>query len=85
MKPDKCERTFTGEHVWGRRKAQLKAPVGGEGHPTVKESWVEFIGCPCGARMPQALMPEFLEGERETRRIKSLRFGGEAGEQGELL
>lgn len=79
-----CPRTFTGEHVWGRRKAQRKAPDGGSYHPTVKESWYEFIGCLCGERMPQSLEPEFYAAEKETKRISSLKFGGETGEQAKM-
>ena len=81
---DECKKTFTGEHVYGRRKRQLKAPDGGSYHPTVKESWVDFIACSCGKEMPSSMMAEFVAAEKESKRISSLHFGGEQGEQATL-
>ena len=79
-----CSQTFTGDHVYGRRKRQLKAPDGGSYHPTVKESWVEWIACSCGKEMPSSMMAEFVAAEKESKRISSLHFGGEQGEQAAL-
>ena len=79
-----CSQTFTGEHVYGRRKKQLTN--GGKAYPPwVKESWVEYIACLCGKEMPSSMMAEFVAAERETKRISSLHFGGEQGEQATLL
>ena len=80
-----CSQTFTGDHVYGRRKRQLKAPDGGSYHPTVKDSWVSYFACSCGKEMPSSMMAEFVAAEKEVRKISNLYFGGEQGEQAALL
>lgn len=80
-----CDYTFTGEHLYGRRKKQIQAADGRSYHPTVKESWTEYIACVCGHTMPPSMMPEFIASEMESKRISRLHFGGETWQQGALL
>lgn len=73
-----CERTLTGKHQWGMRRRQI-----GSYHPTVKESWLEYIGCVCGVEAPASLIPEIKKQWQETKRAG--RWVGERGEQPNLL
>lgn len=77
-----CGSTLTGLHQWSIRKRQLKAADGTRFHPTVKESWINFVGCVCGVEAPPAEEEEARKAWRETK--AAARWSGEKGEQGSL-
>lgn len=77
-----CSATISGNHQWSYRKKQVAGPNGTRYHPTIRDSWITFVGCVCGLEAPPNLIDEIRQKWRETKQARE--WHGEAGEQTQL-